>query len=61
MEFVYRWQYLVRLLFWVRQRQKRKRVIVDTSGTIATTDSVAVVIRDTHKGIINPDMPVPET
>ena len=61
MEFVYHWQYLVWLLFWVRQPQKRKRVIVDTSGTIATTDSVAVAIRDIHRGIINLDMPIPET
>ena len=61
MEFVYHWQYLVRLLFWVRQPQKRKRVIVDTSGTIATTDKVVVAIMDTHRDIISLDMPIPET
>ena len=61
MEFVYHWQYLVRLLFWARQPQKQKPVIADTSGTIATMDSVAVVIRDMHRGIINLGMPIPET
>jgi hypothetical protein len=55
----YHWQYLVRLLFWGLQLQKRKLVIVDTSGTIATTHSVNVAIRDTHRDIISPGMSIP--
>ena len=59
MDFDYHWQYLVRLLFWVLQLQKRKLVIADTSGTIAITHSVVVAIRDTPRDIISPAMNVP--
>ena len=59
MDFDYHWQYLVRLLFWVLQLQKRKLVIADTSGTIAITHSVVVAIRDTHRDIISPAMNIP--
>jgi hypothetical protein len=55
----YHWQYLVPLLFWGLQLQKRKLVIVDTSGTIATTHSVDVAIRDPHRDIISPGMNTP--
>ena len=59
LDFDYHWQYLARLLFWARQLQKRKLVIVGTSGTIAITNSVAVAIRDTHRDIISPGMNIP--
>ena len=59
MDFDYHWQYLVRLLFWVLQLQRRKRVIADTSGIIAITHSVVVATRDTHRDIISPGMSIP--
>ena len=59
LDFDYHWQCLVRLLFWAQQPQKRKLVIVDTNGTIATTHSEVAVIRDTHRDIISPGMSIP--
>jgi len=59
LDFDYHWQYSARLLYWARQLQKRKLVIADTRGTIATTDSVVIAIRDIHRGIISPGMSIP--
>jgi hypothetical protein len=59
LDFDYHWQYSVRLLYWVPQLQKQKLVIVDTRGTIATTDIVVIAIRDIHRGTISPGMSIP--
>ena len=57
--FDYHWRYSARLFFWALQLQKQKLVIVDTSGTIATTHSAVAAIRDAHRDNINPGMSIP--